>query len=62
MTQRAVYFLADDEADIPDLEAIARGIAQTLSRGADSHRAAGDHETADVLDAAAVRFNPAMVH
>lgn len=56
----AVYFLCDDDSDLPWMQDLARGIAQTLSRGADSHRAAGDHETADRFDAASLRFCPAL--
>lgn len=62
MTQPTVLILTEDDSDIPWLEDLARGIALTLSRGADSHRAAGDHETANTLDQAAIRFDPLKVN
>lgn len=60
MPRPAVYLLIDDPADLPWMEEMRRGIAQTLSRGADGHRAAGRAELADTLDAAALRFDPIL--
>lgn len=60
MTRPAVIFLTEDESDLPWMQDLARNVARHLSSGADLHRAAGDHETADALDQAALRFHPAL--
>lgn len=62
MTRPAVYLLSEDPDDLCWVDDLRRGLAQRLSRGADGHRAAGRHELADTLDAAALRFDPALVN
>lgn len=60
MPTPAVLLIADDPDDVAALEILRRNIARSLSAGADQHRAAGRHDVADRLDAAALRFDPAM--
>ena len=56
----SILLLPGSEADTAWMDDLRRNIARRLSIGADQHRAAGRDETADRLDAAALRFDPAL--